>query len=195
MNRVDVRGSAGWVALFGNGGAVLGTFLLLGALACAVAAFSRSSRLLAAATGLALAAALALTVVPTGGWSAFALAPDALGSIRANLAPQPGDLSAWAYASDGPPNVTLFVPVGLSLALLLRRPLVAVVAATALSLAIECYQASLTTRVGSFADVVSNGLGAVLGAALAALLLAAVPSLRRHRPAAARAARPVHAGR
>ena len=184
----DVRGSAAWAAVFGNGEAVLGTLCLLGALACAVAAFSRA-RLLVAATGLSVAAALAVTVVPGGGWSGFAVTPRALDSIRANLAPQPGDLSAWARTADGPPNVALFVPVGLFLALLLRRPLTAAVAAGALSVAIECYQASLTTRVGSFADVVSNGLGAVLGAALAALLLAAVPALRRRQPSARSVAR------
>jgi VanZ family protein len=40
-----------------------------------------------------------------------------------------------------------------------------------LSVAIECYQSSLTTRVGSFADVVANGLGAAVGAVLATMIL------------------------
>jgi VanZ family protein len=51
------------------------------------------------------------------------------------------------------------------------------VLAVALSLLVEGYQAALTTRVGAFADVVANGLGALLGAAVATLLLA-VPAVR-----------------
>jgi VanZ family protein len=166
-----IEESASWVAVFGNGGAVLAAVLLLGLLAVTVAVLAPSSRVLVGATGLSLAAVLGVTVVPSGGWRQFALAPAALDSIAANLRPRPGDLTAWAHAADGPPNVALFVPLGLSLALLLHRPLVAAVLATALSLLVECYQASLTTRVGSFADVVANALGALLGASVATLLL------------------------
>jgi glycopeptide antibiotics resistance protein len=67
--------------------------------------------------------------------------------------------------------VLLFLPLGFFLALLLRRPITAAVSCVALSVAIECYQSSLTTRVGSFADVVANGLGALVGATAAALIL------------------------
>ena len=75
------------------------------------------------------------------------------------------------HAGDGPLNVLLFLPLGFFLALLLRRPLTAALLCVVLSLAIECYQSSLTTRVGSFADVVANGLGAVLGALAATVIL------------------------
>jgi VanZ family protein len=168
-----IEDSASWVAVFGSGGEVVVATGLLGMLALAVAAAAPSSRLLVGATGLSLALVLGVTVVPSGGWRQFAVAPSALDSIAANLRPRPGDLTAWAHAADGPPNVALFVPLGLSLALLLRRPLLAAVLAIALSLVVESYQASLTTRVGSFADVVANGLGALVGAALATVLLAA----------------------
>lgn len=173
----------GWMALVGRSGTVLAATSMLALLALAVAVLAPSSRLLVAGTGLSLAAVLGVTVVPTGGWRQFALTPGALDSIVANLRPQAGDLTAWAYASDGPPNVALFVPLGFFLALLLRRPLAAAVVAVALSLAIECYQAALTTRVGAFADVVANGLGALAGAAVAALLLALAPRARHHRGA------------
>jgi len=175
---VQVQGSSGYVAVFGDGVAVLGTLSGLLLLVVVAAGLARRARGLVALTGVALAGVLAVTVVPNGGWARFGLAEDPLQSILANLRPQPGDLTAWASAADGPLNVALFVPLGLCLALLLRRPALAVVAAAALSAAIECYQASLTTRVGSFADVVSNGLGALVGAALATLVLAVLP-LRR----------------
>jgi VanZ family protein len=173
-----IEHSAGWVAVFGSGGAVPLTTVLLALLALAVGASARRHRGLVGATGVSLALVLGLTVVPTGGWPRFAVAPDALDSVLANLAPRPGDLTAWADTYDGPLNVVLFVPLGLCLALLLRRPLLAVLVSVALSLTIECYQASLTTRVGAFADVVSNGLGALVGAALAGALLAALPPAR-----------------
>jgi hypothetical protein len=73
-------------------------------------------------------------------------------SIPANVQPKPGDMTAWMTATDGPLNVVLFVPLGFFLALLLRRPISAALLCVALSLAIECYQASLTSRVGAFAD-------------------------------------------
>ncbi|WP_369138402.1 VanZ family protein [Modestobacter versicolor] len=175
-----IEESLGRMVLTGSGGAVLATTGLLAVLALAGAALtppsrSPSVRLLVAGTGLSLAVVLGLTVVPTGGWQRFGVAPGALDSIARNLRPLPGDLTAWTHTSDGPPNVALFVPLGLFLALLLRRPLAAAAAAVVLSAAIECYQAALTTRVGAFADVVANGLGGLLGAALAGVLLLLLP--------------------
>jgi hypothetical protein len=139
----------------------------------------RSRRLLTVLTGLALAVVLGVTLVPVGGWQHLAVEGDALHSIAVNVRPAPGDLTAWLHAADGPPNVVLFVPLGFFLALLLRRPVLAAVASAALSLAIECYQASLTTRVGSFADVVANGLGALIGASAAWLVLGVLARRRR----------------
>ena len=181
---MQVHSSSGWVAVFGDGGAVIGTLSGLLLLVLVAAGIARRARGLVALTGIALAGVLAVTVVPNGGWARFALAPDAVESIRANLRPQPGDLSAWAHAADGPLNVALFVPLGLFLALLLRRPALATVAAVALSVGIECYQASLTTRVGAFADVVANGLGALVGAALATVLLVVLPVRQPGQPPA-----------
>ena len=146
-------------------------------LALAVAAVVRARRVLTFLTGVALAVVLGVTVVPWGGWSALHLVHDVPASILANVRPTAGDLTAWTQTTDGPPNVALFVPLGLFLALLLRRPLTAALLCVLLSLGIECYQAALTTRVATFADVVANGIGAGIGAlAAVVVLLLARPS-------------------
>jgi VanZ family protein len=171
--------SGAYVQAFGHAPSVLGTIAIGVLLALVAAAASRSRRVLTALTGCSLALVLGVTVVPSGGWSGFAVGDHVLGSILGNVRPEPGDLTAWQHAADGPLNVVLFVPLGFFLALLLRRPVAATVGCAAVSLVIECYQASLTTRVGTFADVVANGLGAGIGGVLAVLLLAAVPSAAR----------------
>jgi len=150
---------------------VMATIVLGTVLALLVAGAAHHRRALVASTGTALAVVLGVTVVPSGGWDHLALETGALRSIAVNVAPQAGDLTAWTQTGDGPLNVLLFVPLGCCLALLLRHPVAAAAAASTLSLAIECYQASLTTRVGAFPDVVANSLGAVIGAGLAAVLL------------------------
>jgi glycopeptide antibiotics resistance protein len=156
-------------------------------LAVLVAAVARTRRMLTALTGIALAIVLGVTIVPSGGWSAFALGTDIPASILANLRPQPGDLTAWAHAADGPLNVVLFVPLGFFLALLLRRPVRAALLCAVLSVGIECYQAALTSRVGAFADVVANSLGAGIGALAALVVLGVAGSL--HASAGRRARR------
>jgi hypothetical protein len=166
------------VAYFGADRSVLATIAVLAVPALVAAAAARRRRVPLALAGLSLAVVLGVTLVPAGGWRNFAVAPGALRSILANLAPQPGDATAWALAGDGPLNVLLFVPLGLFLGVLLRRPVTAAVAATALSLGIECYQAALTTRVGSLADVVANAVGAGIGAVAAALFLVGQRALR-----------------
>jgi VanZ family protein len=148
-------------------------------LALVVAALVRTRRVLTALTGIALAVVLGVTIVPSGGWSNFGLGNDVRGSILTNLRPQPGDLTAWAHAADGPLNVVLFVPLGFFLALLLRRPVRAALVCAVLSLGIECYQAALTSRVGAFADVVANSLGAAIGALVAVVVLVVAGSARR----------------
>jgi hypothetical protein len=176
---------------------VLGTIAVGVAGALLAGAVARSRRLLTALTGTALAVVLGLTLVPVGGWTALAVERHAWHSIAVNVCPERSDLSAWLHASDGPPNVALFVPLGFFLALLLRRPMRAAAVAVVLSFAIECYQASLTTRVGSFADVVANGLGAVIGATAALVVLSVLAWRRpggrgeplRERPVASRASR------
>ena len=148
-------------------------------LAVLVAALVPRRRVLTFLTGAALAVVLGVTVVPSGGWAALRVVDDVPASILANVRPQPDDLIAWTQTTDGPLNVVLFVPLGLFLALLLRRPVRAALLCVALSLAIECYQAALTTRVSAFADVVANGVGAAIGAlAAVVVLLLARPASR-----------------
>jgi hypothetical protein len=159
---------------------VLATIAVGVVVALLAAAAVRSRRLLTALAGMSLAVVLGVTLVPAGGWQRLAVERNPLHSIAVNVRPADGDLTAWLRSGDGPLNVALFVPLGFFLALLLRRPVLAAAAAVALSLAIECYQASLTTRVGSFADVVANGLGALVGAA-GALLVLCVLAWRRRR--------------
>jgi len=158
---------------------VMETIVLGTVLALLVAGVARQRRVLVALTGTSLAVVLGVTVVPSGGWANLALETGALRSIAVNVAPGPGDLTAWTQNGDGPLNVLLFVPLGCCLALLLRHPVAAAAAASALSLAIECYQASLTTRVGAFPDVVANSLGALIGATAAGLALALAGSAGR----------------
>jgi glycopeptide antibiotics resistance protein len=160
---------------------VLATSAVISLLALVTALVVRRRRVLTALTGLSLAVVLGMTLVPTGGWRAFAVEPGALRSIMVNLRPHEADLTAWLTAGDGPANVVLFVPLGFFLALLLRAPVRAAVLAVGLSVLVECYQASLTSRVGAFADVVSNGLGALLGAVAAAVVLAVARPLLRPR--------------
>jgi glycopeptide antibiotics resistance protein len=75
-------------------------------------------------------------------------------------------------------NVVLFVPVGVALCLLVRRPWwQTTLVATAASALVELAQATLVERVGSVSDVVANGLGALLGA----LAITGVRRLRARR--------------
>lgn len=87
-----------------------------------------------------------------------------------SLRPSLDDLDVWIVA-DGPSNVALFVSFVRCTGLLLCRPLAAFVVGVALSVLVESYQAGTGTRVGASADVVSNSIGALVGAGLAALVL------------------------
>lgn len=84
---------------------------------------------------------------------------------------------AWPGWHESPPanlalNVAAYVPVGLCACMLLGKRLggmaVAVATGASLSLAFECTQSMSAVRVASWVDVISNGLGTVLGAGLAA---------------------------
>lgn len=110
--------------------------------------------------GLALLVVAALTLVPTsrdlerGCWVEWTV-------------PTPGAVELVA-------NVILFVPVVLLLGVLLRRPVVAFVVASAASVLVEAVQA-LAPALGrscSTNDWLSNTIGAALGALLAAISLA-----------------------
>lgn len=164
-------GDSGYIRRFGSSPSVIATIVLLGLLVLAVVSLAPRRRTLLLLTGASLAVVLGVTMVPWGGWRNFGLTTNALDSITRNVRPQRADLTAWVHAGDGPLNVLLFVPLGFFLALLLRRPITAALACGVLSVGIECYQSSLTTRVGDFTDVVANGLGATAGAVLATLVL------------------------
>jgi VanZ family protein len=168
-----------YVRQFSGSPSVVLTIVLLSLLALVLAAAVPRRRLLVGLTGLAVAVVLGVTTVPNGGWRNFALTTGALDSIRRNVRPERADLTAWAEVGDGPLNVLLFVPVGLFLALLLRRPVAALALCVVLSVLIECYQSSLTTRVGDFTDVVANGIGSTVGVAAAAVLLGLGRAARR----------------
>lgn len=106
-----------------------------------------------------LIASLTLSDPSTGAW-AFSFA-DRLATSASN-----GEL-AWSQ-TEVLANVALFVPAGFLLALVLNRPLVAAALCILGSVLIEYIQARyLPQRVGTGADVLHNGYGAVLGAVLA----------------------------
>lgn len=188
-------GNAGYIGQFSSSPSVIATIVLLGLVVLGVVSLAPRRRTLILLTGASLAVVFGVTMVPWGGWGNFGLTTNALDSITRNVRPERADLTSWAHAGDGPLNVLLFLPLGFFLALLLRRPITAAVSCVVLSVAIECYQSSLTTRVGSFADVVANGLGAAAGALLATMILLVWrPGSRRppapaHRTPAATAAR------
>jgi hypothetical protein len=154
------------------------TLIALCLLAVVVALGVRRRRLLVLATGLAAAAIGGLTLAPSRGWTTLGLLPQPLDAVRLALRPALDDLGAWAVA-DGPSNVALFVPFALCCGLLLRRPTAAFVIGVAVSVLIESYQAATGTRVGVFADVVSNSVGALVGAGLSAAALSLVPTWSR----------------
>lgn len=146
------------------------TLVALGLLAGVVALSVNRRRLLVLATGLSAAAIGGLTLAPSRGWTTLALLPEPLAAVRTALRPSVDDLSAWAVA-DGPANVALFVPFALCCGLLLRSPAAALLISVALSVAIESYQAATGTRIGTFADIASNSLGAVIGVLAAGVVL------------------------
>ncbi len=155
------------------------TVLVLSGLALVVAALVPRRRLLAAAAGVSLAVLVGLTITPLGGWSALGFETGALRNIITNVEPHRAALTGWFRNADGHSNVLLYLPAGLFVSLLLRRPLSTTVSLTALSFGIECWQSTLTTRVGSFDDVVANGIGAALGAVIAAVVMGVTALTRR----------------
>jgi glycopeptide antibiotics resistance protein len=82
-------------------------------------------------------------------------------------------------------NVAVFVPLGWLLALVTRRRriLVAAIAGFGLSAVIEVLQ-SFTGRISDVDDLILNGCGAVLGACVALLILAARAAPQRARAGA-----------
>ena len=69
-------------------------------------------------------------------------------------------------------NIALFVPAGLLLMVVLRRPVLTIALLVAVSAGIELAQQQwFSTRVPSLADVEHNGVGAALGVLAAATLV------------------------
>lgn len=151
-------------------------FVVLCLLAVVIALGAGRRRVLVLATGVAAAAIGGLTLAPARGWTTLTLLPQPLEAVRLALRPALDDLGAWAVA-DGPANVALFVPFTLFTGLLLRRPTMAFMISVTLTVLIESYQAATGTRVGAFADIVSNSVGALIGAVGSALLLTLVGAL------------------
>jgi hypothetical protein len=156
--------------------------LTLVAVLLLVRALRRRGRLAGAGVlaGLALATAVSAYPAPT-------LRPvaDGLAVRTLHLDPIEGawgwDSVAWNPVID---NVALFVPIGaLAAALWWRRPALGVwLGCVLLSVAIETTQYLVPTgRVSNMADVLANGLGALLGILLAVLLGTRVPADRTRR--------------
>lgn len=162
-----------YLAHFLSSPSTVATLLALGLLAGVIALLVRRRRLLVLLTGLSAAAIGGLTLAPARGWTTLVINTDPWAAITTALRPGVDDLWAWSV-TDGPSNVALFVPFALFLTLLLRRPGWAFATSAVLSLAVESYQAATGTRVGVFADVVSNSLGAAVGAVLATVVLTVV---------------------
>ena len=68
-------------------------------------------------------------------------------------------------------NLVLFVPAGVAIALVLRRPILALTSLSVLSFAIECLQQVSGFGAPDPADWVANSIGATVGVLLALLAL------------------------
>ncbi|MFD4958817.1 VanZ family protein [Microbacterium sp. NPDC058389] len=68
-------------------------------------------------------------------------------------------------------NVLMFVPLGLLLTVLMRHHLWGATLALALSVTVELVQVLIPERSPSLRDVLANGLGAAVGAAIAWLVV------------------------
>ena len=145
---------------------VLAVLLALAtAVAVPLAVRAHRSRWLAAAAGWSVAAIVAFTAVPSLGLSQYLTQPWSAVRVRLLFTPDlPDDLTSWASGPQGLLNAALFVPAGLLLTALTRRPGRTVAGLVVLSLVIEVVQAASATRSGTLADVVANLVGAALGA-------------------------------
>lgn len=68
-------------------------------------------------------------------------------------------------------NIVMFLPLGFLLTLLFRHPWYGTILAVVLSAGVEVAQIVIPSRQASLRDVVSNGIGAALGAFLAWLVV------------------------
>ncbi len=103
------------------------------------------------------------------------LSPLSPSDVIAMLAGWMRGVLGWGEFRQGwiefPANVLLFVPMGLLLTLLVRRPWSGALVAVLLSVCAELVQTLLPARVASLRDVIANALGAVIGAGMAWLVI------------------------
>lgn len=85
-------------------------------------------------------------------------------------------------------NITMFLPLGFLLTLLFRHPWYGTILAIALSAGVEAAQMVIPSRQATLRDIVSNGIGAAVGAFFAWLVV-----LRRDHRRARAAAEPAPA--
>jgi hypothetical protein len=80
-------------------------------------------------------------------------------------------------------NIALFVPMGFLLTLLFRHPWYGAILAVVVSAGVEIAQIVIPDRQPSLRDIVSNSIGAVIGAFLAWLIVLLPARLRERRRA------------
>lgn len=135
--------------------------------------------------GIAVYVILAATWVPRGGWPQLVAHPKA--AIRACVL-DPNSLGTFGEAGvlwDVIPNVALFVPLGISLALLLRHRVLALLLVIAVTVGTELYQAALTDRVCATNDMLTNTCGGLMGLIAVVVVEQASRWWLRPRPAGA----------
>jgi len=149
------------------------TFLVL-ALACLVIAWALGGRYgrprwLVALALLSVAAIVAATVVPQGGWSFL------MQGYSEPLTECLG-LDAWRgvvirpIEADTLLNVALFIPAGFLWVTVVGRPVRVVLALASLSVGIEWWQALSHGRSCTANDVAANTIGALVGASVGAVV-------------------------
>lgn len=167
--------------------AVIITFVL--ATAAIAARLLRTRRrgevpvLLVLATAASLALIVAFTWLPGSG-GIGALNPSLWDPSRIvlELGGSQLGIGAWQHGTDGPLNVLLYAPAGLTLSTLttrLGRAWLVVPALSALSLVTEVGQALNGARSGQLSDVASNTIGALVGVLIVLLVRASASLLRR----------------
>lgn len=84
------------------------------------------------------------------------------------------DVLGWSFIRtghvDAAYNVLLFIPLGFLMTLLFRRRWVGVLIALVLSLSVELVQTLLPQRTASLRDVLTNSVGAAIGAIVALVI-------------------------
>lgn len=133
----------------------------------------------------------AMSWVPAGQYAAGLRGDAGSRALTCVLGPSPVDvLSRWLIRTDLLPNVALYIPVGVAIALVAARPRwLAVVAGAGLSALTELWQALATNRLCAPSDLLANTVGTALGVAVVGVVVVAATALHGDRAAGRR--RPV----